>query len=387
MKRNDISEIGSFTNPREIWNLDTEWREINFLFYIFNKIFKFSFLTSESGTSISSYEKQTAVNLLTEKLANGDETTINKINNAIKSNIEIRHMTSVAQAKSFLKKYFHENNVSQGDMEWIKKGDSLLVEYLWGYIHLATTTHNEAFPVIPKFYQICNDERKDYEQQKTQRVISDEVWLGDDGIKTNFKQNQRRMVVIENKTDPIYKQIRLDLNPGSEEQKKKSIITFFDMAGRNREEKLDHLNYIREKWNTIKNGNRLLDWLNENDDLLEWALKYIKSNFFNGRLPRWIIYLDNFDENKTEKEIKLTLSTIYSLIDSIEARDLFIKLLARAGVQYRHKLKAKTENKRNINIFISEADKDDFDRIKKHNKLTAEKTLSLLIDFYIKKRA
>lgn len=376
-------KIGSQNPPRTIWDLDSDWREINFLFYSFNKTGKIIFLTSNLSPPFNSYEKQNAVNLLTEKLANGDETAIKKTNSTIKGSIEIRHITSIPQAKDYLKKYFNENNINLEDMKWIENGDPLLVEYLWGYIHLATKTHNEVFPVIPKFYQICNDERKDYEQQKTQRVISDEVWQSDNGIKTNFKKNYRRMVVIENKTDPIYKQIRLDLNPGSKEQKKKSIITFFDMAGTNREEKLDHLNHIREKWHTIKNNNRLLDWLNENDDLLEWALKYIKSNFFNGRLPRWTIHLDNLDENKTEKEIKLTLSTIYSLIDSIEARDLFIKLLARAGVQYRHKLKAKKEYKRNINIFISEADKDDFDRIKKHNKLTAEKTLSLLIDFYL----
>ena len=120
-----IDEIGSQTPPRTIWDLDSDWREINFLFYSFNKTGKIRFLTSKLSPPFNSYEKQNAVNLLTEKLANGDEFAINKINSTIKGNIEIRHITSIFQAKNYLKKYFNENNISLDDMKWIENGNSL----------------------------------------------------------------------------------------------------------------------------------------------------------------------------------------------------------------------------------------------------------------------
>lgn len=352
-------KIGSQNPPRTIWDLDSEWREIDFIFY--SLINKQKINKHRLTSNFSSYEKQNTVNLFTEGLITKDQSLVGKTHKTFHGDI-IRYTTNQIDAKEQLKEYFDRNNVEKDEMKWIDRNDNYLIEYLWAYINVARPPSSAvAFPVIPKFYQFGNNERESDDQPIIKRYIHD-----------------------EDTTFPIHRKLKLDLKSGSPAQKERSIITFFDVLGECKVEKADHLNHIKDKWNKIKNRNKLLDWLHENEDLTEWALQYTKNNFLYKRLPSWSTHLDSLNEHERIKAIKITLSTIYNLIESVEARRLFMNLLTRAGVQHRHKLKAKTENKRNINIFISEEDKYDFDRIKKRKKLTAEKTLSLLIDFYLK---
>ena len=60
---------------------------------------------------------------------------------------------------------------------------------------------------------------------------------------------------------------------------------------------------IRNDWVSLKNRNRLLYWLEQNQDLTEWSLLYIKNNFLYKRLPRWATNIDGLEGYEREKEI------------------------------------------------------------------------------------
>lgn len=349
------------------WNLENEWREINFLFESFLKYGMLKEETKKMIRPFSIHEKQRIINDLTMSLSDPEKynlDTINGINGRLYTCIPTNRTAHEEEIKLQFIMYFNRQCIKKEDISWITERNSYLIEYLWGYINIAKQPYGEQFLTLPKFYKIGN--------YTTDNPVKIETII----------DSSRRIHLVTKESREKYKDLNIDLTVETGLSKYQLIMLFFDLIKGDVEIKKRQLDVIHDKWCKIEKNNKFRNWADQNYDILEWALTYIKNNCLFGKLPLWMINPDNHNESERANKIQLSLTTFYNLIESDEAKQLLLNLLSRAGAQHRYKKKSKQEYKESLNVYISKEHKKIFDEIKKDNNLTAELTLQRIIDFY-----
>ena len=303
-----IDSIGDIMPSPVLWDIDNEWRKINF---IFDRLYQSWILKKHIDNSTHSFSMHEKQRILNELIHSLDNKSIDALNVKLSISIPKNNQAQPREIKKILDLFFKKNCLDEESISWINEKDKYLIEYLWGYINMAKQPINEKFLKIPVFYRIVDDERDELKQTKGYRLVTDEELRSEK-----------------------YKELKMNLRCEDRESKYKLIIIFFDLLPLHFELKQQQIEKIRNDWVSLKNRNRLLYWLEQNQDLTEWSLLYIKNNFLYKRLPRWATNIDGLEGYEREKEIKIALSTVYNLIDSKEARSLLMNLMTRAGVQH-----------------------------------------------------
>lgn len=334
-----------------LWDLDSEWREINFLFHCLHKKEFFKPLLINSALTFTPNEKQIALNEFTSKVS----TTLNS-KDAAEFEINFPNKSNNREIKKGLLKYFKKHTIDAESLEWITPEDSYLIEYLWGYLNTATEEHNERFPTLTPFYKLA----RGTPQRKN----------------TTFHEENRYKRSIAKKTS-------LNIATAKPKDKYKEIIYGFDIITRNATIKKQLMEELKYKWYQLKNNNEIKKWIEKNEELTDWAMEYVKKRFLENRIPYWLPSFNEENERKRREKIKLILSTIYNLMEPEENKLLMITLLSKAGTQQKFRMKSKKNKKTNVNIIISDLDKDKFDKIKSKRNLNSEETLSEIINFYV----
>lgn len=181
-----------------------------------------------------------------------------------------------------------------------------------------------------------------------------------------------------------YRRLKLDKSPANTEEKYKNILKFLDLWPTGLHIKKQQIKIFESRWLSIKNNNKMHQWLHNNSDLNDWPWFFIKSNFLNNKTPYWVSDIDNMNVEARNKEIGSTLITLYNLIEAPEAKALMMASLSRAASQYRYRKKSKKDEKSYINVVISNENKSDFDELKNRLRMNSEDTLSYLIGLGIK---
>lgn len=335
-----------------LWDLDGEWREINFLFHCLHKKEFFKPLLKNSAPPFTPHEKQIALNEFILKVSQ----TLNS-KDAAEFEINIPNKSDIREIKNNLLKYFKKHTIDAESLEWITPEDSYLIEYLWGYLNTATEEHNERFPTLTPFYKLA----RGTPQRKN----------------TIFHEENRYKRSLAKKTS-------LNIATAKPKDKHKEIIYGFDIITCNVSIKKQLMEALKCKWYQLRNNNELKEWIEKNDELTDWAMDYVKKRFLENRVPYWLPSFNEENDRKRREKIKLILSTIYNLIEPEENKLLMITLLSKAGTQQKFRIKSKKNKKTNVNIIISDLDKEKFDEIKSKKNLNSEEMLSELINYYVK---
>ena len=338
------------TEKDRLWDLDSEWREINFLFHYLHQKHFFKPLLRNSPPPFMPHEKQIALNEFVLKVC----PTLTSIDAAeLKINIHIDKNTQ--EFKNHLLECFNENTINIDNFDWIEPKNIYLVEYLWGYLNTTIEERNEKFPILRPFYKLT---------QKTPQRGDTKLYNGHK-YKDSLAKKTNLNVAVDKSTDKL-----------------REVISGFDALHCSVHIKKQLIEQLKNKWHHLKNNNDFKMWIDKNEELTDWALEYVKKRFLENRLPFWLPSLNEENERKRREKIKLTLSTIYNLIEPEENKLLMMTLLSKAGAQQKYRIKHKKNKKTIINIIISNSDKDIFDKSKKNRNLNSEEMLSELINFY-----
>ena len=349
-----------------LWNLEREWREIN---YLFHRLEEFKIIKNDKRKKIpyqaqifGDNEKLKEIEYFTEYLAK-ENNKKNADDLFYKLGISYRPPTRMSNedAKEILMFFCDHNIIDPSITKWIHQGNIDLINYLWSYLTMANVISDSQLLYLPKFYHLKSDDVKS--STAIPNVSLD-------------KQVERNILP--------YRKLKLDKTPASTEEKYKSIMKFIDLWSVEPHIKKQQIKIFENRWLSIKNKNKMHQWLNKNSDLNDWSWSFIKSNFLNNKTPYWVPDIDNMNVEARNKEIGSTLITLYNLIEAPEAKALMMASLSRAASQYRYRKKSKKDEKSYINVVISNENKSDFDELKNRLRMNSEDTLSYLIGLGIK---
>ena len=341
-----------------LWDLEREWREIN---YLFHHLEQSKIIKNDNIKIFGDNEKLNKIEDFTERL-------VKEINNGNTGGLFRKFGTphqpptrvNNKYVKDILIYFFNRNNIELATIRWIRQSNIELINYLWSFLTMAHVINDSNFLYLPKFYHLKSDNTK-----------------SNDPIPYFSLDKQLEKNILP------YRKLKLDKTPINTEEKYKNIIKFIDSWPVDLNIKKQQMKIFENRWISMKNKNKMRQWLRKNSTLNDWSWDFIKSNFLNNKTPYWVSDIDNMDEKTRSEEIEITLITLYNLIESPEAKALMMANLSRAASQYRYREKSKEDAKSYINVVISNENKSDFDELKKMLRMNSEDTLSYLIDLGI----
>ena len=346
-------------NNGKLWDLERDWREINYLFHHLERLG--IIINSVKTKNFGDPEKLKVIEIFTELLAI-------KINGGAASNLLYKLEISETiptpidnkDAKDILIRIFDCKNLEPELIKWILQDNIELINYLWSFLTMAHVINETQLLYLPKFYHLKSDDIK-----------------SSDPIPYTSLDGQREKNLLP------YRRLQLDKSPANTKEKYKNIIKFLDLWSTGLHIKQKQIKIFESRWLSIKNKNKMRQWLKKNSGLNDWSWSFIKSNFLNNKTPYWISDIDNMDGKARNEEIKNTLITLYNLIEIPEAKALMMASLSRAASQCRYREKSKKDEKSYINVVISNENKSNFDELKNILGLNSEDTLGYLIDLGI----
>ena len=344
----------------DLWNLERDWREINYLFHHLERlgIIKKTVKTKTFGD----HEKLNEIDVFTKSLVNkiNEQTATNLL---YKLGISAQIPTPIGNkdAKDILIRLFDCNNLEPTLIKWIRQGNIELINYLWSFLTMADVINETQILYLPKFYHLKSDDIKSI-------------------YPAHYAYSNRHF----EKYPLFYRKLKLDKSPANIEEKYKNIIKFLDLWPVDLDIKKQQIKIFENRWLSIKNKNKMRQWLKKNSGLNDWSWSFIKSNFLNNKTPYWVSDIDNMNEEARSEEIENTLITLYNLIEIPESKALMMASLSRAASQCRYREKSKKGEKSYINVVISNENKSNFDELKYILRMNSEDTLSYLINLGIK---
>jgi len=344
----------------KLWDLERNWREINYLFHHLERlgIIKKAVKTKILGDQ----EKLNEIDIFTKRLVKEiNEHTAGGLLFKLRISAGIPTPIDNKNAKDILIMLFDYNNLEPALIKWIRQNNTELINYLWSFLTMAEVINETQILHIPKFYHLKSDDIKSI-------------------YPAHYASLDRR---FEASLQP-YRKLKLDKSPVNIEEKYKNIIKFLDLWPVELHIKQKQIKIFESRCLSIKNKNKMRQWLCKNSDLNDWSWSFIKSNFLNNKTPYWVSDIDNMNEEARNEEIENTLVTLYNLIEIPEAKALMMANLSRAASQFRYREKSKKDEKLYINVVISTENKSNFDELKNRLRMNSEDTLSYLIDLGIK---
>ena len=344
----------------KLWDLERNWREINYLFHHLERlgIIKKTVKTKTFGVHGKLKEIEIFTELLVKEI---NERTANNLLYKLEISARIPTPIDDKDAKDILIRLFDRKNLEPSLIKWIRQDNIELINYLWSFLTMAHVINETQLLYLPKFYHLKSD---DVKSSNPIPYIS---------LDRQYEKN-----ILP------YRRFQLDKSPANIEEKYKNIIKFLDLWPVELHIKQKQIKIFESRCLSIKNKNKMRQWLCKNSDLNDWSWSFIKSNFLNNKTPYWVSDIDNMNEEVRNEEIKNTLITLYNLIEIPEAKALMMASLSRAASQCRYREKSKKDEKSYINVVISNKNKSNFDELKNRLRMNSEDTLSYLIDLGIK---
>ena len=340
-------------------DLERNWREINYLFHHLERlgIIKKTVKTKTFGVHGKLKEIEIFTELLVKEI---NERTANNLLYKLEISARIPTPIDDKDAKDILIRLFDRKNLEPSLIKWIRQDNIELINYLWSFLTMAHVINETQLLYLPKFYHLKSD---DVKSSNPIPYIS---------LDRQYEKN-----ILP------YRRFQLDKSPANIEEKYKNIIKFLDLWPVELHIKQKQIKIFESRCLSIKNKNKMRQWLCKNSDLNDWSWSFIKSNFLNNKTPYWVSDIDNMNEEARNEEIENTLVTLYNLIEIPEAKALMMASLSRAASQCRYREKSKKDEKSYINVVISNENKSNFDELKNILGLNSEDTLGYLIDLGI----
>ncbi|HAD39348.1 MAG TPA: hypothetical protein DCF88_04390 [Plesiomonas shigelloides] len=100
----------------------------------------------------------------------------------------------------------------------------------------------------------------------------------------------------------------------------------------------DILFSLNETWRNVVANCKIINWLNKNEVLLDWAYDYIAKTFLNKRLPSWMQIAD-IEKNKATSKKREIIINFFDVLSPADQMIVWLKM-RNAGTQQKHRIKS-----------------------------------------------
>lgn len=251
------------------------------------------------------------------------------------------------KAKCFFMDIFNKISLNNESYNYLAQKNNRLVTLLWSIIRVTEYAHETSNIYFPH-------------------------------IDTNNSNNI--------KTENIYNNFMLEMNPSNTQVKIEAIKNFFDLLITTKERKEVYLNELHRHLEKTKNDSRIIDWidrfinrderLNSNSrvQILIWIWNHIKSKYYNNILPAWAA---SNDFKQDHIAINENIITFFDLMTNEAIKSSILSELKTSASKAKYRILS--ENKVHLNIPVSEETKLIFDSLKNHFNLSNEDLIKKLI--------
>ncbi|MFM5840897.1 hypothetical protein ACET68_20760 [Aeromonas rivipollensis] len=333
------------------WNTKKEEREIMFLYDLFADETRWRGRRKRDVSMPS-------IDIAAKKL---DEFILDVLSNRIERDIlfdKLRSMGIKAKDVSFedsfkikllMNDIFDYCNLTSDAFEWISSDNQRQCDFLWTYLRMS-------------------DERRGILEYKQSLTIPNEH--------EEFDEKDRRRIPTVNLLglkSNLYESLGLPTLVDGSHAKKECIIRFFDLWDVSRERKEDQMEALVYAWNKIKNKSKMADWLNKNDNMVDWAWTYTLKKFLNFDTPAWV----DLSNSKNEEKEKNALITLYDML-SVKDQTLLMASLSRSGAVQKHRINS--NNRKSMSIPLSDEHKDMLKQIARDSNRKIYQVVEEMID-------
>lgn len=146
------------------------------------------------------------------------------------------------------------------------------------------------------------------------------------------------------------------------------------------------LSYLEYTWDKAYRDNRMLNWLDKNDVLCDWAYNYMVERFLTNRLPSWLCVSD-MDANILHIKKKEALVNFFDVL-SPEHKEIVLLKMKRSGAQQKNRMKSKLANseRKKIQLPISDEVKAKLNYLSSRDEKCLYEVIEVLIEDAYEKR-
>lgn len=146
------------------------------------------------------------------------------------------------------------------------------------------------------------------------------------------------------------------------------------------------LSYLEYTWGKAYRDNRMLNWLDKNDVLCDWAYNYMVERFLTNRLPSWLCVSD-MDANILHVKKKEVFVNFFDVL-SPEHKEIVLLKMKRSGAQQKNRMKSKLANseRKKIQLPISDEVKAKLNYLSSRDEKCLYEVIEELIEDAYEKR-
>lgn len=99
---------------------------------------------------------------------------------------------------------------------------------------------------------------------------------------------------------------------------------------------------LNHRWRNVVADCKIINWLNKNEVLLDWAYDYIAKTFLNKKLPSWMQIAD-IEKNKATSKKREIIINFFDVLSPADQIIVWLKM-RNAGTQQKHRIKSGLDN-------------------------------------------
>lgn len=99
---------------------------------------------------------------------------------------------------------------------------------------------------------------------------------------------------------------------------------------------------LNHRWRNVVADCKIINWLNKNEVLLDWAYDYIAKTFLNNKLPSWMQIAD-IEKNKATSKKREVIINFFDVLSPADQMIVWLRI-RNAGTQQKHRIKSGLDN-------------------------------------------